>query len=237
VLSTGAAFAQQAAGQQRDLTTFFPGDGSRERGHAIVVGAFSTTADVRGACFHCHGIDGRGDAAAAFPRLTDQVYKYLYDSMKDYASGVRNNEIMSPIARALTDQQMRDVAAYYAAQKNAPFGSPPNVDLQLLQIGGTLAAVGSAERGVQGCINCHGPDGGGLPPTFPYLAGQHALYLESQLKAWQTGRRKGDNLRMMEEIAKRLTDDDIRAVSAYYASIRPSGTIPAGTAVSGANKR
>ena len=110
VLSTGAAFAQQAAGQQRDLTTFFPGDGSRERGHAIVVGAFSTAADVRGACFHCHGIDGRGDAAAAFPRLTDQVYKYLYDSIKDYASGVRNNEIMSPIARALTDQQMRDVA-------------------------------------------------------------------------------------------------------------------------------
>jgi cytochrome c553 len=165
-------------------------------------------------------MDGRGDAAAAFPRLTDQLYKYLYDSMKDYASGARDNPIMSPIARALTDQQMRDVSAYYAQQKNAPYGPLLKVDLQVLQAGGTLAAVGSAERGVQGCINCHGPDGAGLPPTYPYLAGQHAIYLESQLNAWKAGRRKGDSFRMMEKIAKRLSAEDIRAVSAYYASIR-----------------
>jgi cytochrome c553 len=209
-----ASVAQETS--RRNATMADTGD--RERGRAIVVGAYSS--EAQSACFRCHGMDGRGDAAAAFPRLTDQLYKYLYDSMKDYASGVRDNPIMSPIARALTEQQMRDVSAYYAQQKNAPYGPLLKVDLQLLQAGGTLAAVGSAERGVQGCINCHGPDGAGLPPTFPYLAGQHAIYLESQLSAWKTGRRKGDSFRMMEKIAKRLSDEDIRAVSAYYASIR-----------------
>ena len=142
--------------------------------------------------------------------------------MKDFASGVRQSEIMGPIAKALTDQQMRDVSAYYAAKKDAPYGPRPAVDSKDLQAGGALAAIGSAKLGVQGCINCHGPDGAGLPPIFPYLAGQHALYLESQLKAWKEGRRKGDSFGVMENIAKRLSEEDIRTVSAYYATIRPS---------------
>lgn len=221
--SFAPAAAQAQAGRTVDLTSFDSRDADQERGRAIAVGAFSASAEVLAlaACFRCHGIDGRGDAAAAFPRLADQVYKYLYDSMKDYASGVRQSVIMEPIAKALTDQQMRDVSAYYAAQKEAPFGSGASVDAKVLQVGGALAAVGSAERGVQGCINCHGPDGSGLPPIFPYLAGQHALYLEGQLKAWKEGRRKGDSFGVMEKIAKRLTDEDIRALSAYYAAIRP----------------
>lgn len=223
-LSLVPAAAQMQAGREVDPALLKPRDADLERGRAIAVGAYSAQPEVlqRGTCFRCHGIDGRGDAAAAFPRLTDQVYKYLYDSMKGYASGVRQSEIMGPIAAALTDQQMRDVSAYYAAQKEAPFASRPSVDARVLQIGGALAAVGSAERGVQGCINCHGPDGGGLPPTYPYLAGQHALYLESQLTAWKEGRRKGDIFGVMENIAKRLTEEDIRAVSAYYATMRPS---------------
>lgn len=179
-----------------------------------------------GACFQCHGMDGKGDAAAIFPRLSDQVYKYLYDSLKDYASGIRQNPVMTPIAKALTDQQMRDVSAYYAAQKSVEYPPPPRVDPHLLQHGAALAAVGNAERRVQGCINCHGPDGGGLPPTYPYLAGQYAAYLEAQLRAWKTGERKGDGFGIMENIAKRLTDEEIRAVSQYYAAIRPRSVTP-----------
>ena len=220
--------AQSQAGREIDPTLFNPRDTDQERGRAVAVGAYTAPAEVlqRGTCFRCHGIDGRGDGAAAFPRLTDQVYKYLYDSMKDYASGVRQSEIMGPIAKALTDQQMRDVSAYYAGQKDAPYGPRPSVESNVLQAGGALAAVGSAKLGVQGCINCHGPDGAGLPPIFPYLAGQHPLYLESQMKAWKEGRRKGDSFGVMENIAKRLTEDDIRAVSAYYATIRPSTVTP-----------
>lgn len=208
------------------------------RGRAVVVGAYAAPpgrdagsgippiSPQEGACFRCHGIDGQGDQAAVFPRLTDQTFKYLYDSLKDYASGVRQNAIMGPIAKALTDQQMRDVSAYYAAQKAADYPMPEQVDPEVLQQGAALAAIGNAQRGVQGCINCHGPDGIGLPPTYPYLAGQHALYLEAQLKAWKTGQRKGDGFGIMEQIAKRLTDEEIRAVSQYYASIRPDIVTP-----------
>ncbi|WP_246498810.1 c-type cytochrome [Microvirga soli] len=161
-----------------------------------------------------------------FPRLTDQTYKYLYDSLRDYASGVRQSAVMAPIAKALNDQQMRDVSAYYAAQKAADYPPADPVDPQILQHGAALAAVGNATRGVQGCINCHGPDGVGLPPTYPYLAGQYARYLETQMQAWKSGQRKGDGFGVMEHIAKRLTDDDIHAVSQYYAAIRPRVVTP-----------
>jgi cytochrome c553 len=226
------ATAHAQAPRSVDFATLQPSAADAERGRAIAVGAFAAGAGPSGmqpqalACFRCHGMDGRGDDTAVFPRLTDQVYKYLYDSLADYASGVRQSDIMGPIAKALTPQQMREVSAYYAAQKNAPYGPPAPVDPAALQRGGALAAVGSAEHGVQGCINCHGPDGAGLPPTFPYLAGQHALYLESQLNAWKEGRRKGDSFGLMEYIAKRLTPDDTRAVSAYYAAMRPLTVTP-----------
>lgn len=209
-----------------------PQAGNIERGRAIVVGAFAAAPGKSNlqpqavACFRCHGVDGRGDAAAAFPRLTDQVYKYLYDSLKDYASGVRQNAVMGPIAQALNEEQMRDVSAYYAAQKNAPYPEPPEADPEALQYGGAIAAVGHAPRGIQGCINCHGPEGVGLPPTYPFLGGQYAIYLEFQLKAWKTGRRKGDGFGVMENIAKRMSDEEIRAVSLYYASMRPRDVTP-----------
>jgi cytochrome c553 len=207
----------------RDLARFDASAADVERGRGIAVGTYNR--GPGGACFQCHGIDGKGDGAAAFPRLTAQSYSYLYESMRDYASGVRQNAVMTPIAKALDDQQMRDVSAYYAAQQEAPFGPQPTVEVHVLQHGAALSAVGHAERALQACINCHGPHGVGLPPTYPYLAGQYANYLEAQLNAWKSGQRKSDRLvgQVMENIAKQMTDEVIRAVSAYYASIRLAG--------------
>jgi cytochrome c553 len=224
------SFAEAQQGSTTDVGQIYPQDADIEAGRAIVVGAYNfgqTPQPQRGNCFQCHGMNGKGDQAAAFPRLTDQSYKYLYESLKNYASGVRNNPIMSPIAKALADQQMRDVAAYYAVQTDAPYGPRPEVDPDVLQYGASLAAVGSATRGVQGCINCHGPDGAGLAPTYPYLGGQYANYLQSQLRAWKTGARRGGAAGgIMEYIAKRMTDEDIRAVSLYYARMRPPSVTP-----------
>ncbi|MBJ6127011.1 c-type cytochrome [Microvirga splendida] len=228
------ASVQAQDGRATSVMAYDAGTADVERGRAVVVGAFAAqpgqgnnaVTPPAGACFQCHGMDGKGDAAAAFPRLTDQVYKYLYDSLQDYASGARQSPIMTPIAKALSDQQMRDVSAYYAAQKDAPYGPSPQADPSVLQYGAAIAAVGHAPRGVQGCINCHGPDGFGLPPTYPYLAGQNAAYLEAQLRAWKTGERKGDGFGLMENIAKRLTDEEIHAVSQYYAAIRPRSVTP-----------
>jgi len=228
LVALSAAKAQQ--GNTPDVGQIYPQNADVEAGRSIVVGAYTfgqTPQPQQGNCFQCHGMDGKGDQAAAFPRLTDQSYKYLYESLRNFASGVRNNPIMTPIAKALSDQQKRDVAAYYAAQKDAPYGARPETDPDTLQYGAALAAVGSATRGVQGCINCHGPAGVGLPPTYPFLAGQYANYIQSQLKAWKSGqRRDGAAGGIMEYIAKRLTDEDIRAVSLYYASIRPASVTP-----------
>jgi cytochrome c553 len=227
VVLAGVVAAQDEKVDPAEL--YEPSEHDIESGRAIVVGAFTmnrTPEPQAGACFQCHGMDGRGDGTAAFPRLADQVFAYLYGSLRDYASGVRQSPIMEPIAQGLTDQQMRQVAAYYAAQVDAPNPPPPSADPGVLQSGGALAAVGSAERGVQACLNCHGPDGVGLLPTYPYLAGQFALYLEGELRDWKTGARKGDALGIMEDIARRLSDEEITAVSLYYASLRPAAVTP-----------
>lgn len=192
-----------------------------ENGRGIAVGTY--TDSPAGACFKCHGLDGGGDRAAAFPRLTGQPYQYMVNTLRDYASGARKSEIMEPIARALSEQQMRDVSAFYAVQTDAPMPPRPDAPYDLLELGGALAAVGSAERRIQGCINCHGPDGSGLAPNYPALAGQYAPYLEAQLLAWKNGTRSGDLHNIMSFIAQRMTDEEIRAVSLYYASIRPQG--------------
>lgn len=190
-----------------------------EAGRAVAVGAFTSAPE--GACFQCHGQNGEGDAAAAFPRLTGQSYGYLVKSLKDYASGARADDIMSPIAAALSEQEMRDVSAYYASLDAAASTSLPAAEAETLQYGAALAAIGSAELGIQGCVNCHGPEGAGLGHTYPYLAGQHASYIETQLLAWQDGTRTGDPLGVMGEIATRMTEREIAAVAAYYARLPP----------------
>jgi len=191
-------------------------------GRFVAVGGYLNGAagGSAGACFQCHGLDGAGDPTGAFPRLSGQSAWYLYDSMKDYASGARQNAIMTPIAQALSDRQMEDVAAYYAAQEDVPFPPPPDVDPLMLQHGAAISAVGIAQQGVQGCVNCHGPAGIGIPPSYPSLAGQYASYLELQLRLWKDGRRGGDPLNVMENIARLMTDEDIEAVSKYFASVR-----------------
>jgi cytochrome c553 len=231
LLITGHGQAQQD--KTSEFAAFDPAAASIENGRAVVVGAFAAApgeteiTPQQGACFQCHGMDGKGDGAAAFPRIGGQFYHYLYNSLKNYASGARQNPVMSPIAAALTDQQMRDVAAYYAAQTSAPAVVAPEqaTDAVSLQYGAAIAAVGHAQRGVQGCANCHGPQGAGLAPVYPYLAGQHAGYIEAQLQAWKSGERKGDPLSIMENISKRLSAEEIKALAAYYAALPPPGAM------------
>lgn len=196
-------------------------------GRAVVVGAAAEGGVTQGtrpqACFSCHGLDGAGDGSGAFPRISGQPAFYLYKQLLDYASGTRPNDIMTPIAKALTPEQMIDVAAYYAAQEGASAFPPPSFNPLALQHGGMLSAVGSAEKGIQACVNCHGPQGHGLPPSFPYLAGQFSAYTELQLQLWKQGQRKNDPLGVMADIASRMTPEDMRNVAAYFAAMSPPG--------------
>jgi len=168
-------------------------------------------------CAACHGANGEGSAAAHVPRIAGQSAEYLEKQLNDYASGARDNAIMSNFAKALSAEQRGDFAKRYAAM-SAPFLTEPAAAPKLLARGHQLAYQGDESLRVQACNACHGPDGSGVLHAAPYLAGQSSEYLGSALKAFQTGSRKNDAGELMRSVATRLKDADIAAAAAYFAS-------------------
>lgn len=172
------------------------------------------------ACAQCHAYNGASDGSGAFPRIAGQSAFYLATELRDYASGIRSNAVMTPIAKALSASATADVAAYYASVKPPylPLASP---DPMLIKRGKQLAENGDAAKQLQSCNNCHGPGGIGESPAIPYLAGQYAHYIAFQLTMWQHGVRN-NSPGTMADIAKRLDDRDIAAVAAYFQQVDAS---------------
>ncbi|WP_414476030.1 c-type cytochrome [Microvirga sp. M2] len=197
-----------------------PAEVSAARGHMIVVGGGPGGAGA--ACFSCHGLQGQGDAGGAFPRLAGLDRIYLARQLDDYASGARPNPAMSPIAQQLTAGDRQSTALYYA-ELSAPAAVEPSsaADGRLVQWGAMLYAQGSAERGIQACANCHGPAASGLNRVYPPLLGQPASYVDAQLRLWRDGVRHNDIYDVMGTVARRMTDEDIRAAALYVAGISP----------------
>lgn len=191
------------------------------RGHLIAVGG--GPGGVSAACFSCHGLSGQGDAGAAFPRLAGLDAHYLTAQMEAYAEGTRPSRVMGRIARELDPADRAAVSVYYsqlpAEGALVPAAAAP--DGRLIQHGAVLYAQGSAERGIQACANCHGPNGSGLNRIYPAIAGQPASYIDAQLRLWREGRRENDLHDVMPTIAGNMTDEDIQAVSAYLARLEP----------------
>ncbi|HYG86635.1 MAG TPA: c-type cytochrome [Azospirillum sp.] len=173
-------------------------------------------------CAQCHGYDGAGRGTAAFPRLSGQSAVYLLASLKAYGTGARPSGIMRPHAAALTDAEMRMLAEYYASRTDAPpLPRPDEADPLLLRQGEDLARSGDPKQGVASCMSCHGP-GTIQDPRYPRLAGQYADYIADQLRLWLRGARGDTPLsRIMAAAVPALTDEQIRAVSLYYASAEP----------------
>ena len=140
-------------------------EASLDAGRAVVVGGKEATVTP---CFMCHGLDGVGDSAGAFPRLTGQVAFYMYKQLIDYASGERPDDVMSPIARQMTEPQMADVAFYYSIL-DAAYAPRPAVDPAVLERGREIAEDGFEKADLQPCNLCHGRNGAGDPPLFPTL--------------------------------------------------------------------
>ncbi len=161
-------------------------------------------ATVAAPCQACHGTKGEGMVATNSPRLAAQDSYYLDKQLRDYASGLRNDPIMSPMAKTLTDQQRIDVAAYFASLPPPPQSSP-NGDATLLARGHLLSRTGDESKQLQACGNCHGPDGRGEKFAAPYLDGQLAIYLTKAIAAWKDGTRKNDGGEIMAVVAARLT--------------------------------
>ncbi len=178
------------------------------------------TATGAPACAQCHAFTGGSDGSGAFPRIAGQSAVYLARQLRDFVSGVRSNSIMSPIARALSSDNIDDVAAYYA-NAAAPFPPLAAGDPQLVKRGKELAESGNTAKGIPGCGACHGASGAGESPTVPYLAGQYAHYTAFQLQMWQRGFRR-NSPSTMTLFAKKLDDQEIAALAAYYQQLHPS---------------
>ncbi len=168
-------------------------------------------------CAACHGNDGNS-ANAEWPKLAGQSEKYLTKQLMEFKSGDRVNATMNGMVAGLSDQDMEDLAAYYSKQTVTLGEAAP----ELVEQGQQLYRGGNMVTGVAACSACHGPTGAGNPEArFPLLSGQHALYLENQLKAFRAGQRANDAGQMMRNIAAKMTDAEIQAVASYVQGLRP----------------
>src|ERR1700678_2753342 len=178
------------------------------------------------ACSACHEAQGEGQPDAAYPRLAGLDSEYLIAQLNAFAEGSRDNEAMSPIAKALTPDERQAVAKFYAGSVSPKIEESHKADDKTIASGAALANRGDWSKGLPGCGQCHGPAGQGVGKTFPQLAGQSATYIINQLKAWKDGKRTNDPLHLMTGIARKLNDDQVAAVAAYYASL-PVAAAPA----------
>ncbi|MCW2294828.1 cbb3-type cytochrome c oxidase subunit III [Pseudomonas sp. BIGb0408] len=163
-------------------------------------------------CGACHGQDGNSPLAN-FPKLAGQGERYLLKQMQDIKSGARPVVEMTGMLEPLSDQDMVDVAAYYASQKISVGAADP----ALVDRGQALFRGGKLAEGMPACIGCHSPDGSGIAAAgYPHLGGQHADYIVKQLTAFREGERSNDGDSMiMRDIAAKLSNKDIQAISSY----------------------
>lgn len=171
-------------------------------------------------CVTCHNADGNSTIPGN-PRLAQQHPEYLYKQLVDFtarqgqAKPVRENAIMTGFASQLSDDDKRNVSAWFASQAAKP-GTARNKDT--LELGQRIWRAGIPERSVPACAGCHGPAGSGIPAQYPRLAAQHADYTEATLKALRDGTRR--NNQTMQDIAARLTEAEIKAVADFAQGLR-----------------
>ncbi|MFM0327807.1 c-type cytochrome [Caballeronia glebae] len=177
------------------------------------------TTNGAAACVSCHGLQGEGNAAAGFPRLAGLSSAYLSAQMAAFSTGERQSPTMQPFAKLLSLTERTAVAAYFSKMA-VPAGIRTSDDTSITpaEPGPWLATRGRWDQGLPACVQCHGPGGIGVSPTFPPLAGQPANYISNQLQGWKKGARPPGPLALMPVIASKLTDADISAVAAYYAA-------------------
>jgi cytochrome c553 len=164
-------------------------------------------------CAACHTSDGsRGSPAN--PILQGQHPEYLVKQLTEFKSGKRQNAVMSGMAAALSEDDMKNVAAFYAGKQAKPGFAKNKATVEL---GEKIYRGGIADRSIPACAGCHSPSGAGIPAQYPRLAGQHADYTEAQLVAFRSGVRT--NSVPMSGVAAKMNDREIKAVADYIAGL------------------
>lgn len=169
---------------------------------------------VNNVCAACHAVDGNS-AISLNPKLAGQHPEYLEKQLMEFKSGKRANAVMSGMAAGLSDAEMKELAAYFAAKPVALAKAKSN---GVGSVGEKIYRAGNAATNVPACAACHSPNGAGLPKQFPRLSGQHADYTLAQLKAFRSGERA--NAPMMMAIAAKMSDAEMAAVADYIQGLR-----------------
>ncbi len=176
---------------------------------------------VNQVCAACHAADGNSQIAAN-PKLAGQIPEYLYKQLENFKAAPgkkaeRDNPVMAAMVASLSPEDMRNLAVYFSGQTAKP-GASKSKDLVVL--GQLIYRGGIAGQKIAACASCHGPNGAGIPAQYPRLSGQHAEYVEAQLKAFRSGARANDLSGSMRGVAGRLSDREISAVADYIAGLR-----------------
>jgi len=169
-------------------------------------------------CAACHGTDGNS-VTPEWPNLAGQHERYTIQQLHAFRNGERQDIGMQGFASTLSEQDMSDLAAYFAAQTPKLQGADPD----LVILGEQIYRGGVAERGVAACIACHGPRGRGNPlAAYPQISGQHATYVFNTLQAYASGQRSSDVElnRMMGNVSELLFEDEMRALASYVQGLR-----------------
>ncbi len=166
-------------------------------------------------CAACHGASGNSNNPD-WPKIAGQHPDYIVSQLQAFKSGARQNAQMSPIAKNLSEQDMQDLAAYYTSQN---ITTEPTSEAAVEQAE-SLYRAGKSDAGMPACIACHGPRGNGIPGAgYPKISGQHTEYTAAQLKAYRSGERQGSQAAIMQDIAQKLSDDEIQALSEYVSGL------------------
>lgn len=176
----------------------------------LVKGEASFTA----VCAACHGVDGNSTIVAN-PKLAHQHPEYLVKQLQEFKNDKRADPVMKGFSSIMSDDDMRNVAAWLAKQ---PGKTGFSTDKELVQLGERIYRGGIADRNVAACAGCHSPNGAGIPAQYPRLSGQHADYTVKQLQSFRDGLRK--NSPQMKDVAAKMNDREIKAVADYIAGLR-----------------
>lgn len=172
-------------------------------------------------CAVCHGPNGNS-ANPVWPKLAGQHPEYTYKQLQDFKSGARANPQMTPMAAPLSEQDMQDIAAYYAQQSLQETPLPSSTEAVTIEAGEKIYRGGDLASSQPACMACHGPAATGNPAAkYPSLAGQHSAYTAAQMQAFRSETRTNDMNNMMRGIAAKLTNEEIEAVSLYIQGLSP----------------
>ncbi len=176
-------------------------------------------------CIRCHGRDGLGRGVGAFPKLAGQSTDYFLNSLRAYAREQRHSGVMEPLVTGLTDEEMQQVAKYYASLPAASRSATSDEERRSIERGAQIAQSGIPTQRVPACIECHGPANTPRNSAYPSLTGQYADYLQLQLELFKENKRGGSAYaHLMQPIATRLTAAQMRDVALYFESLQSAGT-------------